>query len=36
MPSPVESAAAELEAKVTSFVREHRLPGLAAGVVHEG
>jgi CubicO group peptidase (beta-lactamase class C family) len=36
MPSPIESAAAELEAKATSFVREHRLPGLAAGVVHGG
>ena len=26
--------AAELEARATSFVREHRLPGLAAGVIH--
>jgi CubicO group peptidase (beta-lactamase class C family) len=34
--SPIDNASAELEAKATAFVRENRLPGLAAGVVHQG
>src|SRR3954471_17317799 len=36
MVSPIDTVAAELNAKATGFVREHRLPGIAAGVVHEG
>lgn len=32
--SPVTGVAQQLEAKATSFVREHRLPGAAVGVVH--
>ena len=31
---PVAAIAAQLEARARSFVREHRLPGVAAGVVH--
>ena len=34
--SPVTELAAQLESKARSFVREHRLPGVAAGVVHGG
>ena len=33
---PVAELAAQLEAKARSFVREHRLPGVAVGVVHRG
>ena len=36
MASPIDNASAELEAKATAFVRDNRLPGLAAGVVHQG
>ena len=36
MASPIDNASAELEAKATAFVRENRLPGLAAGLVHQG
>lgn len=36
MASVVAGKAAELEAKAASFVKEHRLPGTAVGVVHEG
>jgi len=32
--SPVAARADELEARTRSFVREHRLPGAAVGVVH--
>ena len=32
--SPVPARAEELEARTRSFVREHRLPGAAVGVVH--
>jgi D-alanyl-D-alanine carboxypeptidase len=32
--SPIEDKAAELEAKAAGFVKEHRLPGVAAGVIH--
>jgi CubicO group peptidase (beta-lactamase class C family) len=32
--SPVARVADELEAKARAFVREHRLPGVAAGVIH--
>jgi CubicO group peptidase (beta-lactamase class C family) len=35
MAGRIDTVAAELDAKATSFVREHRLPGMAAGVVHE-
>ena len=31
--NPIEGVATELEAKASSFVKEHRLPGVAAGVV---
>jgi CubicO group peptidase (beta-lactamase class C family) len=34
MTSPVAKIADELDAKVAGFVKEHRLPGAAAGVVH--
>jgi CubicO group peptidase (beta-lactamase class C family) len=34
--SPVAARADELEARARSFVREHRLPGAAVGVVHGG
>src|SRR3990170_6994490 len=34
MTGPVEGVASELEAKVKAFVKEHRLPGAAVGVVH--
>jgi CubicO group peptidase (beta-lactamase class C family) len=34
MPGLVAAGAAQLKAKLASFVREHRLPGAAAGVVH--
>ncbi len=33
MASPVEGVAERLEAKAASFVKEHRLPGAAVGVV---
>jgi CubicO group peptidase (beta-lactamase class C family) len=33
-PSPVHEVASQLEAAATGFVREHRLPGVAAAVVH--
>src|SRR5690349_24672206 len=36
MAALTDAVATELEATATGFVREHRLPGLAAGVVHEG
>jgi CubicO group peptidase (beta-lactamase class C family) len=32
--SPVTELSAQLESRARSFVREHRLPGVAAGVVH--
>ena len=32
--SPVSEVAARLDATATDFVREHRLPGLAAAIVH--
>ena len=31
---PIADVASKLEAKVASFVKEHRLPGAAAGIVH--
>jgi len=34
MTSPVARVADELEAKAAAFVKEHRLPGAAVGVVH--
>lgn len=34
MTSPVAKITDELEAKAAAFVKEHRLPGAAAGVVH--
>jgi CubicO group peptidase (beta-lactamase class C family) len=34
MADPVAAGAAELEARLASFVTENRLPGAAAGVVH--
>lgn len=34
MTGPVSEAAPKLDAKVASFVKEHRLPGAAVGVVH--
>ncbi len=34
MTSPVAKIADELEAKAAAFVKEHRLPGAAVGVVH--
>ena len=36
MASPAAARASEFEAKAASFVKEHRLPGAAVGVVHEG
>ncbi len=35
MPSPAADRGAEYEAKAASFVKEHRLPGAAVGIVHE-
>ena len=34
MPGPVTEVASKLEATAASFVKEHRLPGAAVGVVH--
>lgn len=34
MTSPVAKITDELAAKAASFVKEHRLPGAAVGVVH--
>ncbi len=34
MTSPIAKIAGELEAKAAAFVKEHRLPGAAVGVVH--
>jgi CubicO group peptidase (beta-lactamase class C family) len=34
MAEPVQGAAAELESCAASFIKEHRLPGAAVGVVH--
>ncbi|MGZ4148569.1 MAG: serine hydrolase domain-containing protein [Actinomycetota bacterium] len=34
MTSPVAEVASKLEARVAAFVKERRLPGVAAGVVH--
>ena len=31
---PIEDVASRLEAKAASFVKEHRLPGAAVGIVH--
>ena len=31
---PIADVASKLEAKVASFVKEHRLAGAAAGIVH--
>ena len=31
---PIEDVASKLEAKAASFVKEHRLPGAAVGIVH--
>jgi CubicO group peptidase (beta-lactamase class C family) len=31
---PIEDVASKLEAKTASFVKEHRLPGAAVGIVH--
>jgi CubicO group peptidase (beta-lactamase class C family) len=31
---PIEDVTSKLEAKTASFVKEHRLPGAAVGVVH--
>jgi CubicO group peptidase (beta-lactamase class C family) len=36
MPSPVSELAGKYEATAASFVKEHRLPGAAVGVVHGG
>jgi CubicO group peptidase (beta-lactamase class C family) len=36
MPSPASAPAAKYEAAAAAFVKEHRLPGAAVGVVHEG
>lgn len=36
MASAAAAKAQEYEAKAASFVKEHRLPGAAVGVVHEG
>jgi D-alanyl-D-alanine carboxypeptidase len=36
MPSPASEPAAKYEAAAAAFVKEHRLPGAAVGVVHEG
>lgn len=36
MASPIDAVAAELDAAAIDAVREKRLPGIAAGVVHEG
>ena len=36
MGSPVAELATQLEQKVAAFLKEHRLPGVAAGIVHEG
>jgi D-alanyl-D-alanine carboxypeptidase len=36
MPSPASEPAAKYEATAAAFVKEHRLPGAAVGVVHEG
>jgi D-alanyl-D-alanine carboxypeptidase len=35
VPSPAADRGAEYEAKAASFVKEHRLPGAAVGIVHE-
>ncbi len=32
--SPVSEVSAQLESRARSFVREHRLPGVAVGIVH--
>jgi CubicO group peptidase (beta-lactamase class C family) len=31
---PIDDVASKLEAKTASFVKEHRLPGAAVGIVH--
>ena len=36
MPSPAAEPAEKYAALAASFVKEHRLPGAAVGVVHEG
>ena len=36
MTDPVESVSARLQAALAAFVKEHRLPGATAGVVHDG
>ena len=36
MTSPASEPAAKYEATAASFVKEHRLPGAAVGVVHDG
>ena len=36
MGSPVEDVAAKLSSTLASYVKEHRLPGATAGVVHDG
>jgi CubicO group peptidase (beta-lactamase class C family) len=36
VPSPVTELSAQLESRARAFVREYRLPGVAAGVVHGG
>ena len=35
MTGPIDEVAAKLDAKAASFVKEHRLPGAAVGVVHD-
>ena len=36
MIDPVESVSAKLQGTLASYVKEHRLPGATAGVVHDG
>ena len=36
MTDPVESVSAKLQSTLAAYVKEHRLPGATAGVVHDG
>jgi hypothetical protein len=33
---PVEGISAKLQTMLAAYVKEHRLPGATAGVVHDG
>ena len=36
MSDPVEGISAKLQSALAAYVKEHRLPGATAGVVHDG